>query len=174
MSGLIFSRAVGVIGKPHGVKGYVYVRMFTDYPDSIKKDSILYLDEKCMVKARVVDIRMTISGRRQRTILSLYGIQNREEAEELRNKVLYRKPEDQPETDENTFWIDDLFGCEIFLNDGTSVGTVTNVEKFAHNDNLSVKTGSDTLLIIPLLDEYIDKIDIEKKKIILKKLPEFA
>ena len=34
MSGrLSIARLIGVIGKPRGIKGQLYVRLFTDYPD---------------------------------------------------------------------------------------------------------------------------------------------
>ena len=41
------ARLIGIVGKPHGIKGEVNVMLVTDYPDSILKDSVFHLDKNC-------------------------------------------------------------------------------------------------------------------------------
>jgi ribosomal 30S subunit maturation factor RimM len=57
-----------------------------------------------------------------------------------------------------------------------------NVEKFAANDNLAVKIENKDLDIrdsdsnifyIPVIEIYIESINLKDKKIILKKIPEY-
>ena len=173
MSSDNLSRVIGVIGKPHGVKGYVYVRMFTDYPKTIIKGNILYLDEDCLKGIKVEDIRFINLSGGPRIIFKFEAVENRVEAEKLRNLVLYRSIQNQPSLKKNTYWIDDLRGCSLFLTDKSFVGVVTGVENYAYNDNIIVKTENKGVLAIPLLEEYIESIDTDRKVIILKKIPEY-
>ena len=52
------ARLVGVIGKPQGVKGEIYMRLLTDYPKTIKKGVKLYLDPECGRPLEVENIRV--------------------------------------------------------------------------------------------------------------------
>jgi len=47
------ARLIGIISKPHGVKGEVIMALLTDYPSTIKRGTILFFDEKCTQKAEV-------------------------------------------------------------------------------------------------------------------------
>jgi len=53
------------------------------------------------------------------------------------------------------------------------LGIVEDVEKHPYNDNLLIRTGAEGISTIPMFEEYIDNIDVKKKRIILKKLPEY-
>ncbi|MBM3713465.1 MAG: hypothetical protein FJW56_08540, partial [Actinobacteria bacterium] len=66
------SRIIGVIGKPHGNKGEVYVMMFTDYPKTIKKGCLLYLDKDCKKEIRPENIREVVLQGKVRTIFKFF------------------------------------------------------------------------------------------------------
>jgi len=38
------ARLIGVIGKPHGIKGEITVVLLTDYPKTIKSEDTLFFD----------------------------------------------------------------------------------------------------------------------------------
>ena len=51
------ARLIGIIGKPHGIRGETNVMLLTDYPKTVKKGSVLFFDKKCQKKAEVESIR---------------------------------------------------------------------------------------------------------------------
>ena len=50
------ARLVGVIGKAHGIKGELNVRILTDYPKTIYRGTGLFLDEGCTKKIIIESI----------------------------------------------------------------------------------------------------------------------
>src|SRR5665647_2210007 len=126
------NRIIGVIGKPHGIKGYSYVRLITDYPDTICKEGILYLDESCTKKLKIEDIKNVIYKGQSRLIFKFYGNEDSISAESLRDCSLYRESADQPGLDKDSHWVDELVGSSVFLLRGTS----------ANNEDKSITAGN--------------------------------
>jgi ribosomal 30S subunit maturation factor RimM len=200
------NRVIGVIGKPHGIKGYSYVRLITDYPDTICKEDILYLDERCTKKLKIEDIKNVIYKGQSRLIFKFYGQDNSISAEGLRDCSLYRDSASQPWLDKDSHWVDELVGCSVFLPSSTAennesksiasennesksstaedneiksstsagcIGIVEEVKSCAYNDNLIISTPDGKTIIIPMYEEYIERIDVRAKKIFLKSFPEY-
>jgi len=87
-----------------------------------------------------------------------------------------------PTLKKNQYLIDDIKGCRVYSVGGTFVGIVLDVEKFVSNDNLVVKIENDRLDIkgnkekifyVPVIKDYIDTIDLDDKKVVLKRIPEY-
>jgi ribosomal 30S subunit maturation factor RimM len=210
------NRIIGVIGKPHGIKGYSYVRLITDYPDTICKEDILYLDEPCTKKLKIEDIKNVIYKGQSRLIFKFYGNEDSISAESLRDCNLYRDAATQPGLNKDSHWVDELVGCSVFLqssstadnesknitaaacknkssveeyneskisvasdneskssNNAYCIGVVEEVKSCAFNDNLVIAAPDKKTIIIPMYEEYIEKIDVRAKKIFLKRLPEY-
>ncbi len=168
-----YSRIVGIIGKPFGIKGYVFVRMVTDYPDTILKGTILYLDETLKNKLVIQDSKTVSVKSGMRTVLKFEGYGTSDDSENLRGKQIFRAAADQPLLESDTNWVDELIGCEVVLKDGKSVGTVLDVENCAYNDNLIINDTAGKTITIPMYDQYIENIDVENRIIIIKEIPEY-
>jgi ribosomal 30S subunit maturation factor RimM len=190
------NRIIGVIGKPHGIKGYSYVRLITDYPDTICREDILYLDESCTKKLKIEEIKNVIYKGQSRLIFKFYGNEDSISAESLRDCNLYRDSASQPGLDKDSHWVDELVGCSVFLqscavadskgkittegnkenkssNCGDCIGVVEEVKSCAYNDNLIITSPDGKTIIIPMYEEYIERIDVRAKKIFLKSFPEY-
>jgi 16S rRNA processing protein RimM len=176
------ARLIGVIGKPHGIKGEINVMMVTDYPNTILKGSVLFMDQYLTLPFEVDNIRQKKLKGRIVSVIKLAGIDNRNEAQKLKGKNLYRSGGDVPVLEDGQFWVDDLIGCSVLLKDGSIIGKVQDVEILTSNENLAVlientvidvsgMTGN--ILYVPLIKDYIENIDISGKKITLKKIPEY-
>lgn len=176
------ARLIGVIGKPHGIKGEINVMLLTDYPNTILKGSILFMDQDLRVPVEIDSIRQKKLKGRDVSIIKFAGIDDRNEAERLKGKNLYRSGSEVPALDDGQFWIDDLIGCNVILNSDITIGKVQDVDVLASNENLAVLIENPdikvsgmvgNILYVPLIEDYIENIDIPGKKIILKKLPEY-
>jgi ribosomal 30S subunit maturation factor RimM len=131
------NRIIGVIGKPHGIKGYSYVRLITDYPDTIFREDILYLDESCTKKLKIEDIKNVIYKGQSRLIFKFYGNEDSISAESLRDCNLYRDSASQPGLDKGSHWVDELVGCSVFLQ---SDSTADNKSKSITGENNETKS----------------------------------
>lgn len=168
-----FSRIVGVIGKPYGLSGYVFIQLVTSYPDTIKKGDLLYTDSRCENRITIEDIKKIRVNGKKRVIFRFTEYKDTGALEFLRNKIIYRNKKDAPLLEKNTFWIEDLIDCKVYLSDKKLIGRVIDVENYSYNDNLILENRGKKQIIIPMLGRYIDNIDTVKKEIILKILPEY-
>ena len=174
------ARLIGIIGKPHGIKGETVVMLLTDYPKSIKKGDILFFDEKCTRKAEVENIRWR-KDKPEASIIKFKDIDSRNAAYDLKGTSVFRLAKDGPVPEDNQYWVDDILECMVYTKDGVLIGKVINVEKFTSNDNLAVRIDNTIsninidgdILYVPVIENYIDSIDLKNKKIILKKVPEY-
>lgn len=174
-------RLIGVIGKPHGIKGEVTVKMLTDYPNFIEEGDILYLNEDCNIEIIVSYLREKKIKNKRILILKFDGYDNRNTAESIKGFLLFRVLKNSKQSEENQFWIDDLINCEVYTTDEKYIGIVISVEKYYSNDNLVINTEDKNklknkkgnIIFIPMLNDYIDDINIRNKKIKIKKIPEY-
>lgn len=176
------ARLIGVIGKPHGIKGEINVMLLTDYPNTILKGSTLFTDQGLRVPVEIDSIRQKKLKGRDVSIIKFAGIDDRNEAEKLKGKNLYRSGSEVPALEDGKFWIDDLIGCSVVLTSDITIGKVQDVDVLASNENLAVLIENPdikvsgmvgNILYVPLIEDYIENIDITCKKIVLKKLPEY-
>lgn len=175
-------RLTGVIGKPHGLHGEIILKFVTNYPSSIKKGTIFYIDKEKTKVLEIENIRSIDINARNGAIVKFKGIDNRNSAEQVRGISLFRDENDFSVLQEEQYWIDDLIGCGVYMNDDSYIGEVKDVNHNIANDNILVKKGLNSIDIsgvneneffIPLIEDYIDYINTSKKKIVLKKAPEY-
>ena len=176
------ARLIGVIGKPHGIKGEINVVMLTDYPNTILKGSTLFTDQDLSVPVEIDSIRQKKLKGRDVSIIKFAGIDDRNKAERLKGKNLYRSGSEIPLLEDGKYWVDDLIGCSVILTSDIIIGKVQDVDVLASNENLAVLIENPdikvsgmvgNILYVPLIVDYIENIDIPGKKIVLKKLPEY-
>jgi 16S rRNA processing protein RimM len=176
-------RLVGIIGKPHGIHGEVIFNFVTDYPDSILIGTVFFIDEKKQNFLEVENIRNLDLRNKSGAIVKFKGIEDRNSAEKIKGVNLLREAGYSPSLDEEEFWIDDLINCSVYNNTANYIGKVIDVISNAANDNILIKKDLNSIEIagikekeffIPLIEDYVEHIDIAGKKIFLKKDPEYV
>jgi 16S rRNA processing protein RimM len=131
---------VGQIVRPHGLKGLVVVDLWTNRPERMLKDTLLFWSGGSL--SVVASSRLPDSGGRDRWLVSFEGRASREDAESLRGVVLRAPPLDDP----GVLWVDQLLGAEVFDIGGNRLGVVHAVEANPASDLLVVDDG----VLIPL------------------------
>jgi len=171
-------RIVGIIGKPHGTKGEITVRMFSGYPKTVKKGDILYVGDG-KKRLNVESIREKQVKGKKITLIKFAEFSQPHESEQYRGECLYRPGKDSPKLEKNHYWLDDLPGCRVYEGD-KFIGTVEQAFDFPANQVLVVaiidkeikKTTGNTIMV-PFVETYIEQVDTEKRKIILRQLPQY-
>lgn len=140
---------VGVIGKPFGVHGEVYVRPDPDLMHDFDPGTgYLLEDGRHLV---VSDTR--IHGNRR--LVSFEAVDDREGAEALRGTVL-RVPREQVELEEGAVWAADLIGREVRDPDGAVVGVVEGFLDGPAHDYLVIARPDGGEALIPLVGDLVD------------------
>ena len=149
---------IGRIVKPQGIRGEVKVAPFTDDSDRFYDLKEVYIDNKVY---KILSAR--ISG--DAVFLMLSGVFDRDCAELLRNKELKVRRSDQPQLKENTFYIVDVLGCELYVGE-KKAGEIVDVFK-SRTDVFTVKCEDGRTLRFPFLKDLLVSADIENKKIVV-------
>lgn len=151
---------IGLIVKPHGVRGELKVMPTTDDPARFKRLKQVIIDGK----------NYGVSGTKiaaDAVYLSLSSVSDRNTAELFRGKFLRVKREDAEPLDENTYYIADVIGCKVITDTGKFICTVTEVIS-AKTDVFVGKTADGKTVRFPFLKDALCSVDISACTITVK------
>jgi len=144
---------VGRIGKPHGVRGDLFLSLTSDLAQRREVGAQLIIFDSSGQRT------LTITSSRpqqDRWVVHFEGIDDRNAAEKLTNKFLYAEPIDGAEG----LWVHQLIGSEVEDTSGVSWGICTGVLNNPAHDLLELESG--VLIPMPFVlscDEGITVID---------------
>lgn len=136
---------VGSIGKAHGLRGDVQVRLTTDRTERLDPGSELHTDDRTLV---VGSSRPHQNG----WLVRFEGVDDRDAAEALRGVVLRADPIEDPDT----LWIHELIGARIVEADGTDRGVVETVQANPASDLLVLESGA--LVPLTFVTDFADGV----------------
>ncbi len=126
---------VGRITKAFGLRGEVLVALSSDRTSRLDPGSVL-------TTARG-DITVVSSAKHaDRWIVQFAGVTDRAVAETWRGVVLQAEPIADEGDDEDVLWVYELIDARVTLSDGTSVGTVVEVQSNPASDLLVLDSGA--------------------------------
>jgi 16S rRNA processing protein RimM len=149
---------LGVVAAPHGVRGLVRIKSFTDDPMAI--GSYGPLSDETGKKAYRVE---ALSVARDAVLARIEGVADRTAAEALRGLRLYVERAALPETGEREWYEADLIGLAVVGQDGRDWGKVTAFHDFGAGPVMEVSGG----LMLPFTDEAVPEIDVEGGKVVV-------
>ena len=151
---------VGLITTTHGIRGEVKVFPTTDDPHRFEVLPSILLDtgkELCELEIQRVKYF------KQFVILKFKDVDDINEIEPYKGKSLYVTRDMAVPLKENEYYIGDLIGMEVFLEDGSYFGTLKDVMETGANDVYIVQT-EDREVLIPAIKDCILKVDVEDNK----------
>ena len=150
---------VGVITTTHGVRGEVKVYPTTDEPERfLELDHVLLDTGKEFRDLEIKNVRFF----KNLVILKFKGIDNINDIEKYKGHDLWIPREEGQELDDDEYYIADLLGLHVILDDGTEFGTLKNVMETGANDVYIIDTNAHGEVLIPAIRECIQDIDLEK------------
>lgn len=156
----LIAKVVSVFGK----QGYVKIKSFSDFPErfsGLKKVYIDFFGDK-----KVFNVESLVKNKGN-LLLRFSNFSTAEDAAILINRDVYVDEENIVELPEFTFFIHDLIGSEV-IEEGKSLGTITDVQAFPANDVYVVQEADGKELLIPAVKEIIESFDPVKKILVLK------
>jgi 16S rRNA processing protein RimM len=155
---------VGVIGRPHGIRGQFFVNPETDFPEQrFGPGSTLYLQRS----GRIEPVTVTTFRMQQvRPVIGIDGVTDMDAARELAGLEFRVPVESLVALPDGMFYNHDLVGCLVVTTDGVEVGTVSAVEGDAANTRLVVQTEAGEVLV-PLVLQICTAIEPEARRIVI-------
>ncbi|MDR2635789.1 MAG: ribosome maturation factor RimM [Campylobacteraceae bacterium] len=154
------------LGRTVGLKGFLKLHDFSDFPEQFKKGERFFVDENESLEIAEFD--------KQKNIVRFVGVSDKDTASKLTNKILKTTKEATKNScklkKDEFFWFD-IIGCKV-IEDAEILGTVDKIERIGSSDYLHVitdekfvKKGSQKSFLIPYIDRFIIHADIDAKEI---------
>lgn len=150
---------VGVITTIHGVRGEVKVFPTTDDAERFLELEYVLLDTGR--ELRRLDIK-NVRFFKNLVILKFDGIDNIDDIEKYKGKDLWIPREEAQELGEDEYYIADLQGLNVVLEDGTEFGTLRDVMETGANDVYIIDSNEHGEVLLPAIKECILDVDLEK------------
>lgn len=153
---------IGKFVKVHGIKGELKLYPYTDDMDNLSKVKKLFLDDKLSFGLKVTSCKF----QGKMLIFKFQNINSIEEATNYVNKDVYIPKEDISDI-EDTYYIEDLIGCEVFEENGNLLGSITDVFNTGANDVYEIDVNQKKVYI-PAIKQVIKDVDIKNKKVVIE------
>lgn len=151
---------IGKIINTHGIQGDLKVDNYSDFvKDRYQKDSLIYLGED-YEPFKVKNIR-------KHQGFLLLRLQDNEDinlVEKHKNKYIYKAKQDIKPLKKGEYYFSDLRDLNVYVDDEL-IGKVLRVEEAVRNNNLRIKKLDDSEKLIPYLPQFIQKVDLDNKRI---------
>ena len=145
----------GKIVTTHGIRGEVKIMPYTDTPDLLCDFDRLFLGKE---KHKIYIERSRVF--KNMVIMKLKGVDTPEQAEKMRNAVLFMHRDDL-ELDEGVYFIQDLIGLEVKdVDTGEVYGRIADVMQTGAND-VYVVSGDKREYYVPAIPDVIISTDID-------------
>lgn len=172
-------RVVARIGKPHGIRGEVTVRLHTDDPATR-----LAVGATLPTRAgegSAVPTTLTIRSARDhngRWLLAFEGIPDRTGAEGLRGTRLLaprraEASEDllEPDLPADAWYEEHLVGLAATRPDGTPLGTVTGLDIGPGQDRLVLTLTDGRTAYVPFVSAIVPQVDVSGRRVVVDPPP---
>lgn len=160
---------VAVVAAPHGVRGALRLRCFTERPENVARYGPVY-DESGTRLFRLA----VVGAARDGVIVTAEGVTDRDAAERLRGVRLHVPRSALPETGEDEFYVADLVGLEAVLPDGARFGRIAAVSNFGAGDVVELAAADGATLTLPFTRDCFPEIDVAARRVVCRPPAEVA
>ena len=152
---------IGSILGPHGINGQVKVKSFTEVPEGIFLYKNLFIgNEQKPIKIKLV------RKIKQNLICIVENIKTRNEAETIRNLILYVKRDEFPILNDNEFYQRDLLNFEVFNLKRESFGFIISFNDFGGGQLVEVEN-LNKRFYLPIGKTFLKNINYQDREVIL-------
>jgi 16S rRNA processing protein RimM len=157
--------ACGKLAGCFGIKGFLKLQSYAQSPERFKKLRQLYIGQSVeQTELYIVEeVRFT-----DRSILIKFAeVDNRTLAEKLVGKLVFVAKRNSVKLRKGSYFIHDIIGCTVWSSEGCQLGTIDDIYKMPAQDIWVIRNG-EKLNMIPAVKNFIQKVDMENRKVIVK------
>lgn len=146
---------MGVVGRPHGVRGLVRVHSYTADPAALASYGPLLDDQ-----GRSWTLAWRGAGVAELRDAAGKSPSDRTAAEALVNTRLYLDRDRLPPPEEDEFYLADLVGMEAVAADGAAIGRVALVHDYGAGVSLEIERDGAAPLLVPFTRACVPEVDV--------------
>lgn len=150
---------VGVISTTHGIGGEVKVFPTTDDSSRFKKLKTVKLD----TGREFVDLEIQgVKFFKKMVILKFKGIDSINDIEKYKGKSLYVTRDQAVKLEKDEYFIADLIGLTVLLEDGSEFGMLEEVLPTGANDVYVIQSGEHGQVLLPAIKDCVLEVKPEE------------
>jgi len=147
-----------------GDQGFLKIDSFSDSPERFYKLKKVYID---FWGEKKIFFLQSVKRKKDSVLIKFKDFDNKESVEVLLGRQVFVDDKDLLKLPKGHYFIHDIIGSKV-IRHGTEFGTVTDVFSLTANDVYVIRKTSGEEILIPAVKEFIEKIDIINKVLILK------
>ncbi|MBN2804207.1 MAG: 16S rRNA processing protein RimM [Deltaproteobacteria bacterium] len=155
---------LGIIGRPHGLKGDLRLYLHNADSESIFNVKNVYIQNGVDEPSKHSILNATPGPKY--VILKVSDVTGRNSAERITGSRLYIDKSELPPLEDGSYYIADILGLDVICN-GESIGKIINSVNTGGVEVVEVSDDKREIQI-PLVDVYLEKMDIENGKVFVK------
>jgi len=155
---------IGQIVNSYGIKGFFKVVPFTDDLTRFEDLETVFIEYKNKLEEFTIE---EVKYHKNLVLLKVKGIDKIEDTEKYKNCYLKINRENAVKLPDNTYFIIDLIGIEVFDEDEKNLGKIIDVFPTGSNDVYVVKDELGKQILLPAIKSVIKDVDIKNKKMIV-------
>ncbi|QIK69967.1 16S rRNA processing protein RimM [Erysipelothrix sp. HDW6C] len=153
--------SIGIIQKPHGVRGEVKVFPKTDFVEErFKKGQEIDLLLNGKTTHYVID---TVRKHQGSVLVKFVGLDNLNDVEFFHKGELFIPRDEMHDLPDNEYYFVDLVGCDVYV-EGATIGSVSEMIETPAHPVMRVK-GTERDILIPFVERFILDVNIVDKRI---------
>lgn len=156
---------LGYVKRISGLKGVMLIQPETDRPEYYAEadaffmeeggQALPYFTEECSLDPKGL-LRVRFED-----------IDNEEDARRMIGKKIYLPIDLLPPLEGNKFYFHEVIGWKVIDQSGASIGTIKDIYDRGPQELLDVMSEEGKQLLLPLVDQFLQKVDREHQQIIL-------
>ena len=155
---------LGKIVKKYSFKGELILRLDTDQPEIYENLSVIFLDMGKSLVPFFIEKSLFQKGNHIR--IQFEDVYSEAEAESLLKKGAYLPLNLLPALEGNKFYFHEVTGFKLIDVNYGEVGLIDSIDDRSSQALFVIKT-EDSEILIPMIDDFIQKIDRENKEILV-------
>ena len=155
---------IGQIVNTFGIKGFVKVKPFTDDLERFEElKSVFVVKNKELIEKQIEEVKY----HKNLVLIKFKGIEDLNMAEKLKECYIKIKRKDARKLPEDTYFIADLIGANVYDEDGNLLGKVDDIYNNKVHDIYVIKDDLGKQILLPSTKEVIKEIDVDNDRIVV-------
>ncbi|WP_196885901.1 ribosome maturation factor RimM [Aureivirga sp. CE67] len=157
---------LGIIVRKHSYKGEVVIKLDTDEPELYGKMESVFVALGNNLVPFFIEKSSLHKGDQLR--VKFEGVDTEADAEAIMKAGLYLPLEFLPKLSGKQFYYHEIIGFSVEDVNKGIIGKIKKINDNAAQEILEIETESNRQILIPLVDDFIKKIDRENEKFIVE------
>ncbi|OEH85791.1 hypothetical protein BHU72_03135 [Desulfuribacillus stibiiarsenatis] len=160
---------VGKIVNTQGIKGELRIVPVTDFPDRFQRgEEFIVEDAKGQQFVTIVE---SARPHKNFILLKFKDMNSINDVEKWKGGELFVTEENLAPLEEGEYYFHQLIGLQVYTEDQVHVGTLDDILQTGANDVYVVKRPGQKDLLLPVIDECIREVNLDKNQIIVYIMP---